>query len=76
MSKWAVHFENLLGASIALNINGPKRMESNKSEKSNILAPYYKQINPSLFHISMLNNFTFHLKSTQINTEIHKNKVW
>ena len=68
-----VHFEtNLLGASIALNFDGPKRMESYKNEKSNILTPNYKQINPTL---SVLNSF----KKSQIYTphfsfEKHLNK--
>ncbi len=48
---------NLSGASIALKCNRPKRMESYKNEKSNILTPNYKQMNPTLFHISILNSF-------------------
>ncbi len=45
VAKWAVRFEtkslgkrkpNLSGASIALNFNRTKRMESYKNEKSNI----------------------------------------
>ena len=68
---------NLSGASIALNFDGPKRMESYKNEKSNILIPNYKQINPTLFHISVLNSF----KKSQIykphfSFEKHLNKYW
>ncbi len=48
---------NLSGASIALNFDGPKRTESYQNEKSNILRPNYKQMNPILFHISILNSF-------------------
>ncbi len=55
---------NLSGASIVLNFNGPKRMESYKNEKSNILTPNYKQMNLTLFHISILNSF----KKSQIYT--------
>ncbi len=68
---------NLSGASIALRFNGPKRMESYKNEKSNVLTPDYKQINPTLFHISILNSF----KKSQITTahfafEKHLNRSW
>ena len=55
---------NLLGASIALNFDRPKRMESYKNEKSNILIPHYKQMKPILFYISILNSF----KKSQIYT--------
>ncbi len=55
---------NLSGASIALNFNGTKRMESYKNEKSNIIIPNYKQMNLILFHISILNSF----KKSQIYT--------
>ncbi len=68
---------NLLGASITLNFNGPNRTESDKNEKSNILTPDYKQINPTLFHTSTLDSF----KKSQIYTpdfsfEKHLNKYW
>ncbi len=55
---------NLSGASILLNFNRPKRLESYKNEKSNILTPNYKQMDPILFHISILNGF----KNSQIYT--------
>ncbi len=55
---------NLSGASIALNFNGSKKTESYKNEKSNILIPNYKQMNLTLFHISILNSF----KKSQIYT--------
>ncbi len=32
-------------------------MEGYKNENSNILTPNYKQMNPTLFHISFLNSF-------------------
>ncbi len=59
-------------ASITLHFNRPKRMESYKNEKSDILTPNYEQMNATLFHISILNSFkslkfahlTFYLKST------------
>ncbi len=68
---------NLSGASIALNFNGPKRMESYKNEKSNILTPDYKQINLTPVHMFILNIF----KKSQIYTphfsfEKHLNKYW
>ncbi len=68
---------NLSGASIALNFNGTKRTESYKNEKSNILTSNYKQMNPTLFHISILNSF----KKSQIYTpyfsfEKTLNKYW
>ncbi len=52
-------------------------MESYKNEKSNILIPNYKQMNPTLFHISILNSF----KKSQIYTlyfsfEKTSNKYW
>ena len=52
-------------------------MESYKNEKSNILAPNFKQMNPTLFHISILNSF----KKSQIYTpyflfEKTLNKYW
>ncbi len=70
LSKWA-----LLGASVVLNFNGPKRMESYEKEKSNILTPEHKQINSALLHTSVLNSF----KKSQIYTphfsfEKHQNK--
>ncbi len=39
-------------------------MESYKSEKSNMLTHNYKQMNPTLFHIYILNSF----KKSQIYT--------
>ena len=52
-------------------------MESYKNEKSNILTPNYKQMNLTLFHISILNSF----KKSQIYTpyflfEKTLNKYW
>ncbi len=44
-------------ASIALKFDGLKRTESYKNENSNILVPKYKQMNPTLFHINILNSF-------------------
>ncbi len=38
----------LSGASIAYCFNRPKRTESYKNDKSNILTPNYKQLNPTL----------------------------
>ncbi len=42
--------QNFSGASIALSFNEPKRMESYKNEKSNILTPKFEQISINLFH--------------------------
>ncbi len=41
VKMWVVQFD-LLGASIALTFDGPKRMESYKNEKYNILSACYK----------------------------------
>ncbi len=69
---------NVSGASIALNFNGPKRIESYKNQKSKIKYSYtWLQINPTLstypFWIVSkslkFTHLTFHLKK-------HLNKYW
>ena len=66
---------NLSGASIALNFNGPKRTESYKNEKSNVLTPDCKQINPTLFHTSVSNSFKkFQIYTAHFSFEKHINK--